>query len=187
VLVELGRLDTRLVGGPAENRTLIASAREVAQRAAEQVRDMALLLRPSLLDDLGLEPALKWHAREVNRRTGKKVKVVADASDDDLPDNVRTCVYRVVQEAVNNAARHAEASEIRVNIHCENGHVEAAISDDGVGFDPEKERGMGILGMQERINALGGTFRLQSREGGGTVVSLRLPVVRDAAAIVGAG
>jgi signal transduction histidine kinase len=180
VLVELGRLESRLpADDPAGNRTLVTLVRELAERAVAQVRDMALLLRPSMLDDLGLVPALKWQAREVSRRTGVKVKVAADDVPDNLPDDARTCIYRVVQEALNNAAVHAKASSVRVDVRQEEDGIRVAIQDDGSGFDPSQERGMGILGMEERVKNLGGVFRIDSEKGGGTIVSLLLPLPKS--------
>ena len=176
VLVELGRLEGRLPQEPQENRAMLSAARQLADRATAQVRDMALLLRPSMLDDLGLVPALQWQAREVSRRTGVKVKVAAETVADDLPDEYRTCIYRTVQEAVNNAARHAQASTVRVDARQEEGRIRVSIQDDGAGFDTMHVKGMGILGMEERVKKLGGFFRIDSEEGGGTIVSLLLPL-----------
>ncbi|HLK49503.1 MAG TPA: histidine kinase [Bryobacteraceae bacterium] len=176
ILVELGRLEGRLPPEPQQNRAMVAVARQLADRATAQVRDMALLLRPSMLDDLGLVPALQWQAREVSRRTGVKVKVAADTVADDLPDEYRTCVYRIVQEAVNNAARHAHATTVRVDASQEDGRIRVSIQDNGAGFNPKLEKGMGILGMEERVKKLGGAFRIDSEEGAGTIVSLLLPL-----------
>ncbi len=176
VLVELGRLENRLPAQPGENRAMLSVARQLADRATAQVRDMALLLRPSMLDDLGLVPALQWQAREISRRTGVKVKVAAETVEDDLPDEYRTCIYRIVQEAVNNAARHARASTVRVDARQENGRIRVSIQDDGSGFDTAREKGMGILGMEERVKKLGGVFRIDSEKGVGTIVSLLLPL-----------
>ncbi len=181
VLVELGRLENRLPASQAESRAMLSVARQLAERAVAQVRDMALLLRPSMLDDLGLVPALKWQAREVSRRTGVKVKVAAETVADDLPDDCRTCIYRTVQEAVNNAAQHARASTVRVEAFQRDGQIQVSIYDDGSGFDPALEKGMGILGMEERVRQLGGVFRIDSSKGRGTTVSLLLPLAQPAA------
>ena len=81
----------------------------MAEENVSKVRNMALLLRPAMLDELGLVPALRWQAREVARRTGLKVKLMADELNDDLPESNRTCIYRVVQEALNNCVKHAKA------------------------------------------------------------------------------
>ncbi|MCL4401740.1 MAG: sensor histidine kinase [Acidobacteria bacterium] len=179
VLVELGRLENRLPSDQSESRAVLSMVRELAERAVAQVRDMALLLRPSMLDDLGLVPALKWQAREISRRTGTKVKVATENVSDDLPDDARTCIYRVVQEALNNAARHARASSVRVDVRQEQGRIRVSIQDDGSGFDASQERGMGILGMEERVKSLGGVFRIDSEKGSGTIVSLLLPVAKS--------
>jgi signal transduction histidine kinase len=156
VLVELGRLEGRIPVRSQENRAMLSVARELADQATSQVRDMALLLRPSMLDDLGLVPALQWHAREVSRRTGVKVKVAAESVADDIPDEYRTCVYRIVQEAVNNAARHAQASVVRVEARQENNQIR--------------------VGMEERVKKLGGVFRVDSEKGGGAIISVLLPL-----------
>ncbi len=174
VLVEVGRAASRLAP-ESESGPNLAVARQLAEQAVGQVRDIALLLRPSMLDDLGLVPALKWQAREVSRRTGIKVRVAAETVADDLPDNCRTCIYRVVQEALNNAARHAHASWARVEAVQENGQIRVTIQDNGSGFDPAQEKGMGILGMEERVKGLGGVFRIDSEKGSGTIVSFLLP------------
>jgi signal transduction histidine kinase len=178
VLVELGRLESRIPVQAQESRAMLSVARRLADRATSQVRDMALLLRPSMLDDLGLVAALQWQAREVSRRTRVTVKVAAEAVADDMPDEYRTCVYRIVQEAVNNAARHAHPSLVRVEARQQNHHICVLIQDDGGGFDPILEKGMGILGMEERVKKLGGTFRIDSEKGGGTIVSVLLPLAQ---------
>lgn len=177
VLVELGRMEGRIPAQSHESRAMLKVARELADRATSQVRDMALLLRPSMLDDLGLVPALQWQAREVSRRTGVKVKVAAESVADDIPDEYRTCVYRIVQEAVNNAARHAHASVVRVEARQENNRIRVLVQDDGSGFDPLLERGMGLLGMEERVKKLGGVFHVDSEKGGGTIISVLLPLI----------
>jgi signal transduction histidine kinase len=178
VLVELGRLEGRMATQPLENRALVSVARQLADRAISQVRDIALLLRPSMLDDLGLVPALQWQAREVSRRTGMKVRVAAETVTDDMPDDYRTCIYRIVQEAVNNAARHAHATRVRVEARQVNRRICVSVQDDGGGFDPAIEKGLGILGMEERVKKLGGVFRIDSEKGGGTIVSLMLPLAQ---------
>ena len=103
-------------GVPGELRQWLESIKRLAENSINSVRNMALLLRPSMLDDLGLVPALRWQAREVTERTGVKVRVSAHNVADSLPDEYRTCVYRVVQEALNNSVRHAKASGVRIEI-----------------------------------------------------------------------
>jgi signal transduction histidine kinase len=175
MLVELGRLDTAPADGKA-HRERLASVRRMAEESVGMVRNMALLLRPSMLDDLGLIPALKWQAREVTRRTGLKVKMIADEIPEDLLDSHRTCLYRVVQEALNNCAKHSQATHVRVIVRQEAEGLSASVQDDGVGFDPDQEKGMGLLGMEERVGRLGGQFSVESQPGKGTVLSVRIPL-----------
>jgi signal transduction histidine kinase len=148
----------------------------MAEGCVGMVRNMALLLRPSMLDDLGLVAALRWQAREVTRRSGLKVKMVADEIVEDLPDTHRTCVYRVVQEALNNCARHSQANQVRVVVHRDQDGLSVTVQDDGIGFEPSQEKGMGLLGMEERVARLGGHFSIESKPGNGTVLSIHFPL-----------
>ncbi len=179
LLVELGNLDSMLPSGNAGAHEQLLRVRKLAETNVGVVRNMALLLRPSMLDDLGLVPALKWQAREVARRTGMKVRVDAEDVSDDLPDQYRTCIYRVVQEALHNATRHSKAKHIRVTVRREPAGVYAEIQDDGAGFPSRQEKGMGILGMEERVRHLGGGFHVESEPGHGTAVTIRLPLQQE--------
>ncbi len=180
LLVELGTLDSMLPPGNPVAHEQLQRVRKLAETNVGVVRNMALLLRPSMLDDLGLVPALKWQAREVARRTGMKVRVDAEDVSDDLPDQYRTCIYRVVQEALHNATRHSKATHVRVSVRREPAGVSAEIQDDGAGFQAQTEKGMGILGMEERVRHLGGAFHVNSEQGRGTTVAIRLPLKQEA-------
>ena len=140
------------------------------------VRNLALLLRPSMLDDLGLVPALQWQAREVAKRSGLRVKVAAEQISDDLPEEHKTCVYRVAQEALHNACQHAGAQTVRVTVRQDPERIFLSIQDDGAGFNPAEERGMGLIGMEERVSRLGGEFSVTSEPARGTVVQAVLPI-----------
>jgi signal transduction histidine kinase len=175
MLVELGRLEAVLPRDEAL-RARLAAFRKQAESSVRTVRDMSLLLRPSMLDDLGLVAALKWQGREVSRNTGLNVHIDAEDASDRLPDSHRTCIYRVVQEALHNCAKHAKATSVRVVVKQSPGVLEASVQDDGAGFDPASEKGLGLLGMEERVARLGGAVRLDSTQGHGTVLSVRLPV-----------
>jgi signal transduction histidine kinase len=166
---------------PAEVRGHLASIRAMANKTVNEVRDLALLLRPSMLDDFGLVPALNWHAREMTKRTGLHVVVNADDTADDLPDEHKTCIYRLVQEAVNNSARHANARAVEVVVTRDVERVRFSVRDDGAGFDTRFVRGLGLLGMEERVRRLGGRFEIHSQLGRGTLVEADLPVVELAA------
>lgn len=142
----------------------------------DEVRRIALSLRPSMLDDLGLVAALEWQAREVGHRTGLSVQVQAEESAGELPEAHRTCIYRVVQEALANSARHAGASRVRIGLRRASKTVSLEVEDDGKGFSPARSRGLGLLGMAERVSQLGGRLRVRSEPGRGTTVSAELPV-----------
>lgn len=150
-----------------------------AQDCVNKVRNMALLLRPSMLDDLGLLAALEWQGREVCKRAGLAVEVIDHDFDDDLPEEYKTCIYRVVQEALNNCTAHAKASRVRIVLGEDTTHYILTISDDGVGFDPARKHGMGLLGMQERVSRLGGTFFIDSGPGKGTSIRVGLPLAQS--------
>ena len=162
--------------GDREIREHLAAVKRLAEKTMNEVRDLALLLRPSMLDDFGLVPALKWHAREMSKRTGLNVVVDADDDADDLPDDHKTCIYRLVQEAVNNSARHANARTVEVAVKHEGQHVRFTVRDDGSGFDTRFVRGLGMLGMEERVRRLGGEWKIDSQLGRGTLISAELPV-----------
>jgi signal transduction histidine kinase len=158
-----------------EVRAHLDSIRAVAGKGMNEIRDMALLLRPSMLDDFGLLPALEWQAREIGKRTGLRVQVASEMPGE-LPEEHKTCVYRVVQEALNNCAQHAQASAVQVSVRQEAGQILVTVQDDGSGFDPERVRGLGLLGMEERARHLGGTFHIDSRPGRGTLLRVTLPL-----------
>jgi signal transduction histidine kinase len=176
LLVELSNLASALPPNHPELHEHLQRVKRLAEANVGVVRNMALLLRPSMLDDLGLAPALKWQAREVARRTGMKVRVDAEDVPEDLPDEYRTCIYRVVQEALHNATRHAHAAHVRVAVRKDGERILVTIEDDGRGFHTGQEKGMGILGMEERVRNLGGKLEIDSRPGEGAAISIVLPV-----------
>jgi signal transduction histidine kinase len=161
---------------PAEIREHLAAVKRLAEKTVNEVRDLALLLRPSMLDDFGLVPALKWHARETTKRTGLNIMVEADDDADDLPDDHKTCIYRLVQEAVHNSARHANARSVEVVVKHDGDRVRFTVRDDGGGFDTRFVRGLGLLGMEERVRRLGGEIQIDSQLGRGTLIAAELPV-----------
>ena len=179
VLVEMANLSNKIRAGDLD--AVGAKANEVKkliEDAVRVVRNMALLLRPSMLDDLGLVPALEWQAREVSKRTGVRVRVAAEGVSEELPEEHKTCIYRIVQEALHNCVQHASAKIVKVAVRQEPDRIRLEIQDDGRGFNAREERGMGLLGMQERVSYLGGTFLVESEPGHGTVISIALPVTQ---------
>jgi signal transduction histidine kinase len=176
VLVDAANLANRIPPEDTVARQNIESIRAHADSSVNAIRNIALLLRPSMLDDLGLIPALEWQAREVSRREGIKVKVTDEHVPDTLPDAVRTCIFRLVQEALHNVAAHSGAKNVLVSVRKENGSLILRVEDDGSGFDPKRTRGMGLLGMEERVRQLGGRMEIQSEPGKGTRLRASLPI-----------
>ncbi len=181
LLVELGQLAKLVTPEDRVTQAQIAHIKSVAETAVKSVRDIALLLRPPMLDDLGLVPALEWQAREISRRSDMEVEVHSEKVSESLGDETKVTIYRLVQEALNNAATHAAAKNAKVTVIQLPDKISVEISDDGQGFDPQRHRGMGILGMEERVRRLGGTFTIDSASGKGAVVKADLPLHQSGA------
>jgi signal transduction histidine kinase len=174
IVLDVGRA-SKLTESPAV-RLQLAAISESAERTVEAVRRIALSLRPSMLDDLGLVAALEWQAREVGNRTGLDVEVCAEDSAGEMPDAQRTCIYRVTQEALQNCVRHADASSVRLGLTKGDKSVTLRVQDNGKGFRTARTRGLGLLGMEERVARLGGRMRLRSEVGRGTTLTVELPL-----------
>ena len=175
-LLELRNLFAALEGRPDEQiRKQAEVVKGLIEGSVRSVRSMALLLRPSMLDDLGLIPALKWQAREVSKRTSMDVTVATELESEALPDEYKTCIYRIVQEALHNCSRHSDATTVRVRVQYKAGALVLSIQDDGRGFDVSQSKGLGLLGIEERVAQLGGTFHVHSGPGIGTILTVELP------------
>jgi signal transduction histidine kinase len=176
--MELGSLGQWSATGKASFQERLSSVKGLAENALRSVRDIAMLLRPSMLDDLGLGAALRWQAKEFMRRTGVAVDVRIGENMDKIPDPYRTCLYRVVQEALTNCARHAQATEVTIGLHDHKDLVTASIQDNGTGFVQEgmRTRGLGLISMEERVRELQGRLAVQSEPGHGTTVRVELPL-----------
>ena len=149
----------------------------LAQVEAE-LRDLAHEWHPSALAHLGLLPALESLAEKVARRTGIRVAVAGDA-DVRLPPAVETALYRIVQEALNNAIKHAAARSVRIELQCRPHKVTCSVRDDGRGFDAmrcSQAQGLGLTGIRERINTLGGSMRLHTAPSKGTTIQADIPL-----------
>ena len=176
LLLDAGRLSKQLASSDEKGQETVQRIKTLAERTLQEVRNMALLLRPSMLDDLGLVAAVEWYAREMSRRSETEVEVRSESVTEDLADEVKLCVYRVVQEALNNAQRHAHAKNVAVELVQTDGVIRVKIADDGSGFDAKRTRGMGLLGMEERVKRLGGRITVDSQPGKGTTIEAELPL-----------
>ncbi|MGJ5816879.1 sensor histidine kinase [Paludibaculum fermentans] len=165
--------------------TALESVKNLAETTISNIRNIMLLLRPSMLDDLGLMPALHWQARETTRTSSVRVQVLADNDDLELPDSHRTAVYRIVQEALRNVTRHSGATMAVVSVRCTDTGVVVEVKDDGRGFDANANKGVGLLGMKERVDHLDGSFRITSQPGQGTLIRVELPLPVEAQSSAG--
>jgi signal transduction histidine kinase len=177
--MELGRME-RLSPVVAP---VVVECKALVDDMFRTVRNLALGLRPSMLDDFGLRAALEWHARDCMSRYAIDVSLQTEGDLDALPDKHRTCAYRVVQEATTNCVRHADAKKIQIGVSADGDQLRVWVSDDGRGLDPRQRRsGLGLRGIEERVKELHGTMTISSTSMGGTTlfVSLPLPVALGA-------
>ena len=145
----------------------------------EQTREMALNLRPSMLDDLGLVPTLQWHFDRYSNQTGIQINFQGDDSLKRLPMEIETTAYRIIQEALTNVARYAQVQEVFVGLRMEAKTLALEVSDSGRGFDPSADLdkpAFGLGGMRERASLAGGFLTVTSRPDHGTQIRATLPL-----------
>ena len=174
--MELGCIERTRAPADARIGAAVAECKTLVDSMFRTVRDLALGLRPSMLDDFGLQAALEWHVRDITSRYGVNVQLHMEGDFDILPDRYRTCVYRAVQEALTNCVRHAKARAINVSVTRESDQLDVSVTDDGVGFDSARRgTGLGLRGIDERVRELHGVITIGKVEGGGTTLAIRLP------------
>jgi signal transduction histidine kinase len=174
----LGLKSIRAAKDEAGAKQAEAQLRELVVSALQDVRSLAVELRPSTLDDFGLVPALERLGATLEERSGVRVAVEAGFHDRRLPPDVETVLYRFVQEGLTNVVKHAEAGGVSVVIASRDGGVSAVVEDDGRGFEPADVRvdALGLVGMRERLALLGGTLAVESKPGGGTALIAFVPL-----------
>ena len=171
------------VAQPPPARRRLERARDLAEQSVQTIRNIALLLRPSILDDLGLVPALQFQLEDFLRRNSITCEFLEEGVADELPDLLKTCVYRTVQEALHNCEKHSGATRVRVAVRQLPDALLAEVEDNGRGFSsdahdmPDRHGGLGLLGLRERAAAAGGTLTIDSAPARGTRISLRIPYV----------
>jgi signal transduction histidine kinase len=186
IKMELAVVERGLVGSDATRQPL-AGARTMTEHALHTVRDLSQLLHPAMLDDFGLPHTLKSYLRSASDRSGVRTQLVLDRMEERLPAELEVCIYRIVQEALTNVAKHAQATSCRVHLQRLASSLLLTVEDDGRGLAPDDarrddlERGLGLMGIRERAAELGGTFRLESRPGHGTRLTVELPVPASSA------
>ena len=157
-------------------RERVDGVRQMVESSLAVIRNMALLLRPAMLDDLGLAAALGWLAREIARPTGLRIQVQADDLPPDLPDEHKTCVFRIVQEALHNVQKHANANAVEITVRASDAWLSVTVQDDGRGFQQGRAHGLGLIGIHERAESLGGSVKVTSGPGKGTLIEVALPL-----------
>ncbi len=165
--------------GAANSASVVQENIRIVEAALQHVRDLSLALRPSMLDDLGLMPALRWLGTQVGRRDGVSVQVRSSEEHSRLPPDIETACYRIAQEATTNVLRHARASRVDIELQVDGNDLTLTITDNGDGFDVQamQERAIrgasaGLLGMRERATLLGGRLEIVSKPGAGCMVRL---------------
>ena len=175
--MELGRLERMTAPFNVDVGPAVAECKALVDGMFRTVRNLALGLRPSMLDDFGLQAALEWLVRDFTGRYPITIELRIEANFDALPDKHRTCVYRVVQEALTNSVRHAQPKTIDIVVSASTGHLHVEVTDDGVGLDPALLRtGLGLRGLDERVKELDGAMTISRPPRGGTTLAIRIPV-----------
>ena len=166
---------------PPAAREHMKKVREFLGQIEVQLRRLSHELRPTVLDDLGIFPAIEFLIGGVAKRTG--LSITLEGSEiGRFPTSIETALYRIVQEAVNNVSRHAQASRVSIQLQREAQAIRCSIRDDGIGFDVPSvlakrgERGLGLIGIRERLNALNGTLEINSSPGRGTELNILIPL-----------
>jgi signal transduction histidine kinase len=178
-------LEAMEIAGKVNDRTALARLQDLRTRllgALDEVNRIILDLRPTLLEDLGLVPALRWYAAQ-RLGEGVRLHLAADGTAARFGPHIETTLYRITQEAITNVCKHASATNLWLEMRCLNGCIELTIRDDGQGFElghllanPDKRVGIGLFGMRERATLAGGEFQMRSTPGKGTEISVRVPV-----------
>lgn len=185
--IALDRARDELGGAPAGAAEQIRAAKEIATHLLAETRRLIMGLRPTVLDDMGLLPAIRWYSESYLSDRGVEVTIDADPSPPRLPGHTEVALYRIMQEAITNVAKHAQARHVRIQLSFSDGMVTVSVADDGRGFNVDEALGqvgpgtesVGLLGMQERVRLLNGRLEIRSTEGGGTTVVVQAPVVEE--------
>lgn len=182
IIINLERLENQIPVEYSDQHRKLAETRQLAQAALANLRKIVFGLRPTILDDLGLLPAIRWYARTNLEEAGIVVEISGDGEFDSLPLQVNSTLFRIAQEAINNVVRHSKATSTEISLTNTGTNVILEVKDDGQGFNPRtirehalQSQHFGILGMQERAELIGGSIALKSQLNGGTQVHIEVP------------
>jgi len=182
--MDLKWLEKRLVPSPGQLQEKIGGMIGLTDQTIRRVQKISAELRPRMLDDLGLDAAVDWLSRDFSRRTGIACTVTEDLGKLRIGEGIATALYRIVQEALTNIARHAQASRVAVDMRAARGRVEVSVQDDGIGISEEQAadpHSLGLIGIRERVLAFGGETTITGEKGKGTCIRVAVPLSRDVA------
>jgi signal transduction histidine kinase len=174
----LGLRTVEEAGGEAEMRAAVGEVRDLVRSTLQDVRRLAVELRPKALDDFGLVAALERLAESFTEQTGIAIAFQSLLPSARLTPEIETALYRIVQESLTNIVKHAQAHSVSIVLGRKSDSVSVIVEDDGVGFDPDRTRegGLGLIGMRERVSLIGGRLTIESRPGAGTAFVAEVPV-----------
>lgn len=175
----LTRAERKAVPPDSPLREQLNEVREAAQVALDRVRTLSQALHPAVLDDYGIEKTIEWYVKNFERQTGIEVNYERIGSLPPLKGDPAIHVYRILQEALSNVARHSQSEAVWVKVVAEPGSLRLEVEDHGTGIAPENQpKGLGLIAMRERAELLGGRIQLLPAAGGGTLVRLEVPLVQ---------
>lgn len=176
--MDVSWLNKRVVSTEPGIKEKFTELLEMLDTTVKTVRRIASELRPTLLDDLGLVAAMEWHLEEFEKRSGIAKEFNNSVTEVTIDDSMKIGLFRILQESLTNVARHSQAQKVNVGLEKNNGHIILKITDNGKGFDTSRttRKTLGLLGMKERTEMMGGEYQIKSKPGEGTVVEVKVPV-----------
>jgi two-component system sensor histidine kinase UhpB len=185
LIINIERLEQHLPADQADIQQRLQAIRQMAQEGLECLRSMIYDLRPAILDDLGLLPAIRWYARTNLEQAGIQVELNFPEEPPDLPQPLTTTLFRITQEAVSNIIRHSQAKKASITLSFQDGTLTLQVRDDGLGFDPAQmshealhQQHWGLVGIQERIELVGGKLAISSDPSQGTALTVTAPLLQ---------
>ena len=182
LIINLERLENQIPGEEFELKEKLEATRKLAQQSLANLRMIVYGLRPTILDDLGLVPAIRWYARTNLEEAGIMVEIHANGEVEPLPPQLKSTLFRIAQEAINNIVKHSNANQVEIKLSQREKNIQLEVKDDGEGFDLASVREkalrlqqLGLLGIEERAELAGGDAQLRSVPGGGTKILVRVP------------
>ena len=161
----------------------LSESKQITEKISDKIHDIIYDLRPSILDDMGLIPTLEWYAEKFEKRTGSDVYLQTDNVEQLLYPEIEIIIYRIIQEALTNTAKHADADKVWIAIKKQKSKLKIKIKDDGKGFDVDRlnrvkvgEMGMGLIGIRQRLSSINGTLDIKSKKEKGTSLIIRIPI-----------